>query len=322
MQSKGLSNFVVSVIIPVYGTEKYIERCVRSLFSQDLDSIQFIFVNDCTPDKSIDVLQGLIEDYRGVIEKRKWEVIVVNNDKNMGLPRTRQQGLKYAKGDYIIHCDSDDWVDSNMYYSMYNKAIEDSSDIVACDILLTDGTSEIKRIRGCSNCDKGAFIDNMMFQKDHWSLCNKLIRSGCYSNVQVPKGGMGEDMALTLQLILNCKKISYVSGVYYYYYQNPESIVHVQSKDYVLDKYYQLSNNSKLLFDIYNNRHYYERFKKGIDWLWFWSSNVLIPYLREKDVYTIWRCHFTGQHISFFLNSNISFLRKVRHLLILIRLYK
>ena len=123
----------VSVIVPVYGVEKYIERCDRSLFEQTLEDIEFIFVDDCTPDKSIEILKNVLEDY----PLRKKQVLIISHEKNMGLPIARQSGLKVASGDYIIHCDSDDWVDTTMYEKMYNKAIEDGSDVVVCDSLLS-----------------------------------------------------------------------------------------------------------------------------------------------------------------------------------------
>ncbi len=94
----------VSVIIPVYGVEKYIERCTRSLFEQTLDDMEFIFVNDCTKDNSIAIIERIAEEY----PLRKSQIHILNHQVNKGLPIARQTGLRVATGEYIAHCDSDD----------------------------------------------------------------------------------------------------------------------------------------------------------------------------------------------------------------------
>ena len=90
----------VSVCIPVYGVEKYIERCARSLFEQTMtDGIEFIFVNDCTKDNSIEILEKVLEEY----PHRKEQVKIIHHEKNRGLVAARNTGLEHATGDYIIH---------------------------------------------------------------------------------------------------------------------------------------------------------------------------------------------------------------------------
>lgn len=101
----------VSVIVPIYGVEKYIERCARSLFEQTLDDIEYIFVDDCSPDKSIEILNAVIADYPQKIPYIK----IIQHKKNKGLPLARRSGWKAATGEYIANCDSDDWVDSALF---------------------------------------------------------------------------------------------------------------------------------------------------------------------------------------------------------------
>ncbi len=101
----------VSVIIPVYGVEKYIERCARSLFEQTLDDIEYLFIDDCTPDKSIEMLKQVLEDY----PHRKPQVVIHRMEQNSGQAAVRKWGMQNAIGDYVIHCDSDDWVELTMY---------------------------------------------------------------------------------------------------------------------------------------------------------------------------------------------------------------
>ena len=99
-----MHNPKVSIIVPIYGVEHFIERCARSLFEQTLDGIEFIFVNDSTPDNSISILLRVLEDY----PNRQNQVRIVQHEVNKGLPFARQTGIRLAKGEYIAHCDSDD----------------------------------------------------------------------------------------------------------------------------------------------------------------------------------------------------------------------
>lgn len=160
----------VSIIVPVYGVEKYIERCARSLFEQTLDGIEYLFIYDCTLDKSIEILKNVLEEY----PQRKNQVKIVSHEKNMGLPIAIQSGLKVASGEYIIHCDSDDWVDVTMYEKMYNKAIEEGSDVVVCDFCRTDGENKSSINIGAHTTDVKTFILNCLLQRH--SLSNRGVR--------------------------------------------------------------------------------------------------------------------------------------------------
>ena len=118
----------ISVIVPIYGVEKYIERCARSLFKQTIsDRCEYIFVNDCTKDRSIDVLQRVIDEYPTL------KINILHHSQNKGLAGARNTGLDYASGKYIAHVDSDDYVDEDMLEALYNRAESEGCDIVWCD---------------------------------------------------------------------------------------------------------------------------------------------------------------------------------------------
>ena len=108
----------VSICIAVYNVEKYIEQCVRSLFEQTLDDLEYIFVDDASPDASIDVLLRVLEDY----PHRKNQVKLLRHETNQGVAVARKDAIAAATGEYIIHCDPDDWVDLDMYEKLYVKA--------------------------------------------------------------------------------------------------------------------------------------------------------------------------------------------------------
>lgn len=118
--------FKVSVLIPVYNAEAYIESCVRSLFEQSLEDIEYIFVNDCTSDKSLDILNEIMDEYPA----RKEQVKVISHSCNKGVASTRNTGLLYAQGEYIGWVDSDDWVEKNMFEILYLMAKQADADIV------------------------------------------------------------------------------------------------------------------------------------------------------------------------------------------------
>ena len=119
----------ISVIIPVYKAEPYIERCVRSLFSQTLDDLEYIFIDDCTPDNSISVLKAVLDEY----PNRRDQVKIVNHQHNQGVSQSRQDGFDATTGEYVIHCDPDDWIEPEMYELLYDKAKSGNFDIVGCD---------------------------------------------------------------------------------------------------------------------------------------------------------------------------------------------
>ena len=309
----------VSVIIPVYGVEQYIERCARSLFEQTLEDIEFIFVDDCTPDKSIEILKNVLEDY----PQRKNQVKIERHEKNMGLPIARQSGLKVASGDYIIHCDSDDWVDVTMYEKMYNKAIEEGSDVVVCDYMVTDGESTQNIVKACHSEKPFEFLENMLFQRDPWSLWNKLFKKTAYSKDLIyPKGNMGEDMILCLQLIRNSTKITYINESLYYYFFNINSITKSRSRKKIINKFEQSVSNASVLLEICKKWNIYDKYRDAINSILLNNKNLIRPLIGETKYYVIWKNTFPEINIKILFNKNVSIKYKIKHILTLLRLYR
>lgn len=214
----------VSVIVPVYGVEGYIERCARSLFEQTLDNIEYLFVDDCTTDMSMEILYSVLEEY----PQRKRQVRIHRMEQNSGLPAVRKWGVLNATGEYVVHCDSDDWVDKDMYRAMYEKAKEADADVVVCDFAkVTEDNRTI--VIGCHFADIKEFTENCLFQRDSWSLCNKMFRNTCYNKIIFPEGTMGEDMLTFFQLFSHCKNIAYIPKDYYNYWYNKDSITQAKT---------------------------------------------------------------------------------------------
>ena len=171
----------VSVIVPVYGVEKYIERCARSLFEQTLDDIEYLFIDDCTTDRSIEILQQVLEEY----PQRKPQVTIHRMEQNSGQAAVRKWGMQNATGEYVIHCDSDDWVDTDMYRAMYEKAKEEDADVVLCGFVRSDGERILsKQDNAFFECkgNKKQLIQSLLIGKDLSSLWNKLCNGVCSCN--------------------------------------------------------------------------------------------------------------------------------------------
>ena len=111
--------YKVTVVVPVYRVEQYIERCARSLMEQTLDSIEYIFVDDCTDDHSVDILKSVITQY----SERRGQTQIIHFGQNRGLAVARRTAIQAAQGEYVISCDSDDWVDHDAYRLRYELAV-------------------------------------------------------------------------------------------------------------------------------------------------------------------------------------------------------
>ena len=158
----------VSVIIPVYKVEDYIGRCCRGLFSQTLESIEYIFIDDCSPDRSVSVIEDALSDF----PSRKPQVRLLRTERNSGQAAVRALGIREATGEYVIHCDSDDWPEPSMYGKLYSKAKEEDADIVICDMFRSDGTADT--FFGCG------FSGSACFGRDCLASFLRTEHSGLY----------------------------------------------------------------------------------------------------------------------------------------------
>ena len=163
----------VSIIIPIYNTANYIEKCAISLFEQTLQDIEFLFINDCTQDNSIDILQATLNRYPNRISQTR----IINMPKNSGVATVRKYGISIASGEYIANCDSDDFISRDMYNTMYEYASLNNCDIVRCKFARCyDNTySECYNIPLVNYSDKNKYISCLLSECDLNSLCDKIV---------------------------------------------------------------------------------------------------------------------------------------------------
>ena len=203
----------VSIIIPIYGVEKYIEKCARSVFEQTYSNLEIIFVDDCTPDNSINVLRCTLEKYPTMKDK----IQILSYPKNKGLAGARKFGLEHASGDYVLQIDSDDYIDIHMVEAMVAEVEKTDADIVICDmnVILPN-----KQIHIFSNPSLNARECMMQVLKTevHGSVANKLIKKSLYIDNDIcPVEGlnMREDLSVMYRLLYFAKRLAYISQPFY-----------------------------------------------------------------------------------------------------------
>lgn len=293
----------VSVIVPIYKVEAYIERCVRSLLEQTLRDVQYIFVDDASPDNSVEVLKRVLAEY----PHREEQTCILYHKENRGLPAARNTGLEAATGEYIFHCDSDDYLEHDALELMYDEAIKTGADIVYSDWFLTFPNRERYMCCPAYNTVSDA-LRGLLHGTMKYNVWNKLVRRTCYTdnNISFPEGhGMGEDMTMIL-LFAKARSVAYLpKGTYHYMRQNEGAFTAVRSEssyddlksnaDRVIHALQgQISDidlacfklNVKFPFLISSNRTDYERWQR-----WFPEANKYISNHQEsKRAYLLEKC--------------------------------
>lgn len=211
----------ISAIIPVYKVEKFIERCVVSLMEQTFCEMEYIFVDDASTDNSIEILQTVVRRY----PHRLPNVKIITHEKNMGLPAARNTGLAIAQGEYVFHCDSDDYIESDMLELLYYKAKEHDADVVWSDYFITFDKKKKVISQPYFNTPQDA-VRGMLRGMMKYNVWNKLCRRSLYedNNIKFPEGrSMGEDLTM-IMVFLHARKCAYVNKPLYNYVQNPNQM--------------------------------------------------------------------------------------------------
>lgn len=272
-----MGDIKVSVIVPVYKVEKFIERCAESLLNQTLKGVEYIFVNDATPDNSIAKLEEILKKY----PERKEAVKILHHESNRGLPTARNTGLAQATGEYIFHCDSDDYVDSKMLETMYSTAINDDLDIAWCDWYLSFDRKERYMKQPSYNTPLEA-LKGMMSGAMKFNVWNKIAKRSLYTENQIsfPDGnGMGEDMTM-MMLFAYAQRVKYIPEAFYHYVKtNVNAFSCTYSDQHLLE----LSSNVSRIENFIRQR-YGKSLDKEISYM---KLEAKFPFLLSKDNTTV-----------------------------------
>lgn len=240
----------VSVIVPIYNVEKYLEKCLISLVNQTLQEIEIILVNDGSKDKSGEIAKQYQEKYS--------HKIIYLEKENGGLSDARNFGISHATGEYIAFLDSDDYVELEMYEEMYQTAQKENSDMVQCNFYW-----EYPKKRKLGKVE--IYDKKDRIEKARVEAWNKLIKREILqrTKVEFPNGYRYEDVEFTYQLLPYLKKISFLNKPYIHYIQRPNSISNLQNE------------RTKEIFDVldhvisfYQEKGFYEEYKVQLEYVY------------------------------------------------------
>lgn len=287
----------VSVIVPIYNVERFIRRCVVSLMEQTLYDIEYIFVNDASIDSSMPILEDVVSRYPERIE----QVHIIHHDKNRGLPHARNTGLAVAKGEYIYHCDSDDFVEKEMLEHMYAEAKLQDSDFVWCDWFLAYENNERVMKQPDSSSVYDAVI-KMLSGSLKYNVWNKLVKRSLYieNEIQFPSGySMGEDMTM-IRLASCSSKVAHVPICLYHYIRtNAGALTHSYSPTHLQE----LLHNANETIEFLLKRRFV-----SINDLAYYKLNLKRPFLisDNKESYLIWKSLYPEANSYIMKNKNVS----------------
>lgn len=244
--------YKVSLIVPIYGVERYIRQFAESALGQTYDQVQFVFVNDGTKDRSMEILDELIEEKYSHLKER----ILIVNKENGGLPSARKAGLDVAEGEYILFADSDDWLQTDALEKIMAKAGQTGADIIYFDLIKEYGhKTSYKREREYTAQTKQDYIINIFNYKSHGYTVTKCFRKRLYTDniIYFPKLGMHEDIYLMSQIIFYAESLVHLpEALYHYRKDNPQAMCaqdrnkrHLNSARNLLDLYEHYRDNLK-----------------------------------------------------------------------------
>lgn len=241
----------VSVIVPVYNVENYVEKCINSLVNQTLQDIEIIIVNDGSKDNSVRIINQFIKKYP--------EKIIYLEKENGGLSDARNYAIPYARGQYIAFLDADDYVEFDTYEKMYEIAKNENSDMVECDFYWEYPNKVRKDIGQVYNGKKE------MIEKVRVVAWNKLIKRQILNEtkIQFPKGYRYEDIEFTYKLVPYLDKVSFLKKPCIHYIQRENSISNSQNE------------RTKEIFDVldnvinfYKRNEIYDKYKEELEYIY------------------------------------------------------
>lgn len=240
----------ISVIVPVYNTEDYLERCIRSIIDQTYKNIEIIAVNDGSTDSSLSILESLRkEDNR----------IIIINQENMGVSKARNKGLDYATGEFITFVDSDDFIEKDMYEIMINHLIEEDADLCRIKAFIYNregGIEEISKERNIFTYNNELEIMNVYLQNElKIAVWDKMFRRSTVEKIRFDASLFNEDAAYVWEACLNSRKVVMDTKQLYHHIKRPNnSLTSAPFSESNLTLYNYCKENFDKLMNEYENR--------------------------------------------------------------------
>ncbi len=275
----------VSVIVPFYRVEKYIGHCALSLMQQTLEDLELIFVDDCGGDESVDILQKVIDQYPDR------DVKVIKMEHNSGVSSARARGIEMAQGEYIGFCDSDDWVETEMYQTLYETAHHHAADIAGCGFVEHKAGQETAIRFDAEEDSEVAVFSFNHFGGIYGALWNKIVRREFFNkhNEHLGEGlSMWEDSLTIIPLRLKSSKTVFLSKCLYHYNVNENS----NTIKFSMQKVNDSIEATKRLEHYFQQYGYQSNARALMNCLKINAKEVLLRY-PERENLQLWRETFT-----------------------------
>lgn len=205
----------VSVLVPCYNARDFIARCARAIFEQTYHNIECIFVDDCSPDNSIGILENVLKDY----PQRKEQVKIIKHECNKGVSAARNTALRNSSGEFTVFVDSDDDMPRDAIEKLVKKQLDTGADIITGQVV-RHYDNKVSIIERPHFYDHDDFVEDMIKPSLNHTLWGRLIRKSLYieHNIQAKEGiNIGEDMQIMVQLAFYANKCESLWEVVYYY---------------------------------------------------------------------------------------------------------
>ena len=229
----------VTIAVPVYGVESYVEKCAISLFEQTYPNLEYVFIDDCSPDKSIEIIEKVLDRY----PNRQGQVRIIRQKKNKGCPAARNLAVQLATGDFIFHVDADDYLEKDAISSMVSEQMATDADLVVGNYMIeTDSKTNLVQYCDISKT-KEEIVKDCLDDRSSQSVWGILIRRQIYieNNIRADENfHVGEDWQVAPLLLYYANKIAYVDKVIYHYQLSRPNSITITSQESVTKKKNQL----------------------------------------------------------------------------------
>lgn len=253
---------LISICVPIYNVGKYIERCARSLFGQTYQNIEYIFVDDSSPDDSVLILENIIQELNADTRRIK----ILHHIPNRGLAAARNTAIVNATGEFVIHVDSDDWIECNAVELLVKRQLETKADIVSCNGIAhhPNGVTKLLIEPRYNSLDE-MVMQTIQLTLDH-VIWRRLIRKSLYTEngIQAVEGvNIGEDHHTLPRLVYCAKSFACIEECLWHYNCENENSYMQQSQGFNYKRYKSDSHSINILLEFFEKEHrYYDELQK------------------------------------------------------------
>ncbi len=255
----------ISIIMPVYNSEAYMEKSINSILNQTLKELELICINDTSKDNSLKVLQK--------ISKKDKRLIILDNQKNLGPGGSRNMAILIAKGEFVMFVDSDDWLETDACEKLYNLATSEKSDFVYIrpKIIYENKTILDKRLfRGDEIKNKETVFKKSLRRKIAWAPWTKMIKRNLITknNILFPQIHIAEDMVFSVKVLHFAKRISECREYLYNYLMREGSLMSYKNSQRRIENYLE---SIKLIRDFMNKNNIFQKYQKDFIYFKFYT---------------------------------------------------